>query len=229
MHGSSCMHVCWLTSDLNKQIVHNAAWLALNSLRLDHLQAGAAKAAESVRVSTVDNYQGEEADIVLVSLVRSNDSGAIGFLKEPQRVNMLLSRAKLGLILIGNSETLLAGSRGRPTWQTVFEHAPRVAALPARCEKHGTEGELCSAEDFTARAADGGCAAECGAALACGHVCSLKCHSSRLEHAPCREPVKVKCAAIAHSTVTLVRYSCLLFALSAKLLCPGKRTRTWQR
>ena len=41
----------------------------------------------SVRISTVDNYQGEEADIVVASLVRCNDHGQIGFLKEPQRVN----------------------------------------------------------------------------------------------------------------------------------------------
>lgn len=54
------------------------------------------KAAESVRVSTVDNYQGEESRIVIISLVRANDSGSIGFLCEPERVNVMLSRAKEG-------------------------------------------------------------------------------------------------------------------------------------
>ena len=42
----------------------------------------------AIRVATIDNYQGEEAKIVLVSLVRSNVSGNIGFLKEPERVNV---------------------------------------------------------------------------------------------------------------------------------------------
>ena len=53
---------------------------------------------EGVRVSTVDNYQGEESDIVIISLVRSNKSGDIGFMKEPQRVNVMLSRARNGYI-----------------------------------------------------------------------------------------------------------------------------------
>jgi superfamily I DNA and/or RNA helicase len=50
--------------------------------------------------------QGEESDVVIASLVRSNDSGSVGFLKEPERINVLLSRARHGLVLIGNSNTL---------------------------------------------------------------------------------------------------------------------------
>ena len=46
-----------------------------------------------LRVATVDNYQGEESDIVIACLTRSNDKGDIGFMFAPQRVNVLLSRA----------------------------------------------------------------------------------------------------------------------------------------
>ena len=49
---------------------------------------------KSIRCASIDNFQGEESDIVLVSLVRSNKRGVIGFMKEEQRVNVLLSRAK---------------------------------------------------------------------------------------------------------------------------------------
>ena len=49
----------------------------------------------SIRCASIDNFQGEESDIVLVSLVRSNKRGIIGFMKEEQRVNVLLSRAKV--------------------------------------------------------------------------------------------------------------------------------------
>ena len=56
----------------------------------------------SVRVATIDNYQGEEADIVIASLVRSNPEHVIGFLKEPERINVLLSRARVCEIIIGN-------------------------------------------------------------------------------------------------------------------------------
>ncbi|KAL6759021.1 P-loop containing nucleoside triphosphate hydrolase protein, partial [Haematococcus lacustris] len=52
-----------------------------------------------VRVATIDNYQGEELDIVVASLVRSNSAGKVGFLKEPERINVLLSRARHGMIL----------------------------------------------------------------------------------------------------------------------------------
>jgi hypothetical protein len=51
-----------------------------------------------------DNYQGEEADVVLISLVRCNDAGSIGFLKEPERVNVLLSRARHGMIIVSGED-----------------------------------------------------------------------------------------------------------------------------
>ena len=51
----------------------------------------------AVRVSTVDNFQGEEARIVIASLVRGNAAGKIGFLSEPQRVNVSVSYTHLTL------------------------------------------------------------------------------------------------------------------------------------
>ncbi|CAN0445550.1 unnamed protein product, partial [Discosporangium mesarthrocarpum] len=49
-----------------------------------------------IRVATVDNYQGEESDVVIVSLVRSNDRGDMGFVCEPNRLNVTISRARYG-------------------------------------------------------------------------------------------------------------------------------------
>jgi superfamily I DNA and/or RNA helicase len=63
-----------------------------------------------VRVSTVDNYQGEENDILLLSLVRSNKEGAIGFLGIDNRVCVALSRAKHDLYCIGNFSHLCSKS-----------------------------------------------------------------------------------------------------------------------
>ena len=54
---------------------------------------------EGVRVSSVDNYQGEENDVILLSLVRSNEDNAVGFLKTDNRICVALSRAKVGLAL----------------------------------------------------------------------------------------------------------------------------------
>lgn len=59
-----------------------------------------------MKIQNVDNYQGEESDIILLSLVRSNETGAVGFLKTENRICVALSRAKEGLYIMGNMENL---------------------------------------------------------------------------------------------------------------------------
>ncbi|XP_030080781.1 NFX1-type zinc finger-containing protein 1 isoform X2 [Drosophila hydei] len=61
-------------------------------------------------VTSVDSYQGLEANIILLSLVRSNPAGQIGFLRLPNRVCVALSRARLALYMIGNMDTLQHGN-----------------------------------------------------------------------------------------------------------------------
>lgn len=60
----------------------------------------------SIRIRTIDSFQGQESDIIIVSLVRSNDEGEIGFLKDYRRMNVALTRAKEQLFVIGDSATL---------------------------------------------------------------------------------------------------------------------------
>ncbi|OLS23458.1 MAG: ATP-dependent RecD-like DNA helicase [Candidatus Heimdallarchaeota archaeon LC_2] len=66
-----------------------------------------------VRVSIVDRFQGQEQDIVILSLTRSNKNGIIGFLKNMQRVNVSLSRAKQNLLIVGNAR-FFAKTRIKP-------------------------------------------------------------------------------------------------------------------
>ncbi|KAH9881756.1 hypothetical protein J1614_000927 [Plenodomus biglobosus] len=66
------------------------------------------KLSDLLRVATVDNFQGEEAKIIIVSLVRSNKERKVGFLKTTNRINVLLSRAQHGMYLIGNTSTSAA-------------------------------------------------------------------------------------------------------------------------
>ena len=61
---------------------------------------------EHIRVNTVDAFQGQERDIIYISLVRSNDKSEIGFLKEYRRMNVAMTRAKSTLVIIGDSATL---------------------------------------------------------------------------------------------------------------------------
>ncbi|GMQ26829.1 AAA domain-containing protein [Algoriphagus sp. oki45] len=62
--------------------------------------------ADLITIDTVDGFQGQERDLMLISLTRSNDAGEIGFLAEERRMNVAITRAKRKLILIGDSSTL---------------------------------------------------------------------------------------------------------------------------
>ena len=61
---------------------------------------------KTISVNTVDGFQGQERDIVLISLVRSNEHGQIGFLNDLRRMNVAMTRARMKLIIIGDAQTL---------------------------------------------------------------------------------------------------------------------------
>ncbi|KAM5448740.1 putative RNA helicase [Microsporum audouinii] len=90
------------------------------------------------KVVTVDSYQGEENEIVLLSLVRSNEGNNIGFLANENRVCVALSRARRGFYIFGNAESL-AISNGL-WWQVaqIMRNAPKRLGyfLPLMCKKH---------------------------------------------------------------------------------------------
>ena len=73
----------------------------------------------SIEVKTVDGYQGREKEVIVFSCVRSNSEGRIGFLSDPRRLNVALTRAKRGLIVIGDPSTL----REDENWSAWLEHA----------------------------------------------------------------------------------------------------------
>ncbi|MEJ7587399.1 MAG: AAA domain-containing protein [Ferruginibacter sp.] len=71
-------------------------------------QVAAAKEAlpKTLRISTIDGFQGQEQEIIILSLVRSNEEGDIGFLKDYRRMNVAITRAKEQLFIIGDSATI---------------------------------------------------------------------------------------------------------------------------
>ncbi|KAI1495866.1 P-loop containing nucleoside triphosphate hydrolase protein [Biscogniauxia marginata] len=153
-----------------------------------------------IRLSTIDNYQGEESDIVLVSLTRSNDDGDIGFMAAPERLNVLVSRARNALIMIGNASTFLNAKKGREEWTRFFDNLKTEGKIqdgfPLKCEKHPERTVIvrCS-EDFELHSPDGGCSLPCSEMLSCGkHACPKRCHI-RVDHSsmPCNAVLNDVC------------------------------------
>lgn len=85
-----------------------------------------------IHLSTIDNLQGEESDIVIISLTRSNPDGDIGFMISPERLNVLLSRARKAVILIGNPATFMASRRGGELWKAFFDLLAEKKFNPSR-------------------------------------------------------------------------------------------------
>ena len=136
-----------------------------------------------VRVCAVDNFQGEENDIILLSLVRSNEEGKIGFLQTENRVCVALSRAKKGFFCIGNISLLETKSK---LWNDIVDDMREQGnvgeALMLTCQNHPQNVIHASrAEDFK-KAPEGGCTVPCATRLECGHVCDMVCHPTDPEH-----------------------------------------------
>ena len=160
-----------------------------------------------VRVAAVDDFQGEENDIILLSLVRSNSDGKIGFLKIENRVCVALSRARKGLYVIGNFEILR--SREDTIWPriiSVVEEKKCIGeALLLQCQNHPQEVVRAKVASDFSKCPEGGCTKPCNYRLECGHGCTRLCHPWDREHKlfkcqkrcdkplPCQHLCKRKC------------------------------------
>ncbi|MBO4826629.1 MAG: AAA family ATPase [Prevotella sp.] len=71
-----------------------------------------------ISVNTVDGFQGQERDIIVISLVRSNDEGQIGFLRDLRRMNVAMTRARMKLIILGNAQTMTR----HPFYRKLYEY-----------------------------------------------------------------------------------------------------------
>lgn len=158
--------------------------------------------SELLRVATVDNFQGEEAKVIIISLVRSNSIPKVGFLKTTNRINVLLSRAQHGMYLFGNSKTYSYV----PMWEKVLDMVGASesigTALELCCPRHPeTPIQVSQPDDFSRLSPEGGCREACRWRLSeCGHMCQARCHSESMHavfscprpcqrlHDPCNHP-----------------------------------------
>ena len=147
------------------------------------------KNIQGVRIAVVDDFQGEENEIILLSLVRSNSDGMIGFLHAENRVCVSLSRAKKGFYAIGNFSML--EDKGTTIWPEIISHLTANKcigeALPLYCQQHPDQTVAATLPEDFHKCPEGGCQRKCETRLTCGHVCKRLCHPYDREH------IKFKC------------------------------------
>ncbi|XP_062603582.1 NFX1-type zinc finger-containing protein 1-like [Saccostrea cucullata] len=145
---------------------------------------------QRVHITAVDNFQGEENKIILLSLVRSNEDCKLGHLGDPQRICVSLSRAKEGFYAFGNFQMLY--KRSNDLWMKIISKATEKdvlgKSLSLVCNNHPQKITSISSPDDFENVKDGGCDEPCATLLQCGHVCERKCHADDSIHdLPCQK------------------------------------------
>ncbi|CAI6009223.1 unnamed protein product [Closterium sp. NIES-65] len=123
-------------------------------------KATMANLKDAVRLATVDNFHGEESTVIIISLVRHQPDGDIGFLKSPNRTNVLLSRAKHGMYLIGSASSTRAATSKASLWPRIMGMLDRKGHvkrfIPLRCASHaGMVTHIQGAGEFKEKASEG--------------------------------------------------------------------------
>jgi len=157
--------------------------------RMESRTGGASLGSLGVRVATVDNFQGEEAKIIIGSLVRCNDRAEVGFVAGAERAIVLLSRARDAFVLLGSADTLCKARRcqreGTADWPRIIDHLRSrgqvFSGFPAVCAQHAhcPSEQIDIPEKFKVHLPCGGCTRICGLPLlSCphGHPCASFCH-----------------------------------------------------
>ena len=80
-----------------------------------------------ISVNTVDGFQGQERDIIIISLVRANENGEIGFLRDLRRMNVAMTRARMKLMILGDASTLTR----HPFYRKLFGYIQELSGVTA--------------------------------------------------------------------------------------------------
>ena len=94
---------------------------------------------DAITVHTVDGFQGQERDVILISMVRGNDAGRIGFLGDLRRMNVALTRARMKLIVLGDASTLEHTAFYRKLIEHITEHGTLITPAADAAETAATD------------------------------------------------------------------------------------------
>ncbi|CAF2790891.1 unnamed protein product [Rotaria sp. Silwood2] len=146
------------------------------------------KTLKDIRINVTDSFQGEENDIILLSLVRSNNqTNTIGFLKIHNRICVALSRARCAMYIVGNLNFLMKHEdMWRQIGTTLSKENAVATGLPLCCIQHPDDGNFIAdtPASFSKRP-EGGCEKLCGSRLSCGHSCPKFCHNYSHDRVQC--------------------------------------------
>jgi len=181
----------------------------------------------NVRVTSVDNYQGEENDIILLSLVRSNKKKEIGFLNTFNRVCVAFSRAKIGMYTLGNIDCMVEGElklyeklkskdikldeKMRGVWAKIRKKAEEMNIIGDKlsliCQNHKKITVISKIEDF-GNCPEGGCQEPCKKRMLCGHTCEKLCHNYDCNSRKCTKPCPKEYSPCNHPCAKLCYEEC---------------------
>jgi DNA polymerase III delta prime subunit len=122
------------------------AVIAMYASQVNRLSSALKGIVPTDDIESVDAFEGRESDAVILSLVRSNDRAAIGFLNDPNRVNVAISRAKKLLVIVGDSKTVIGGAP--ELFGPLFEHCKEeglvagVGAVVTACQRVGIRSQV---------------------------------------------------------------------------------------
>ena len=182
---------------------------------------------KNVRVTSVDNYQGEENDIILLSLVRSNKNSEIGFLSSFNRVCVAFSRAKIGMYIIGNIDCIVesesksiekskknnikSDEKMLGVWSKIKQKAEEMKIIGEKitliCQNHKKTTIISKIEDFD-NCPEGGCQEPCKTRRKCGHACEKLCHNYDCNTKKCLKPCSKKYEPCNHQCPKLCYEDC---------------------
>ena len=200
------------------QISLLAAYLGQTKVLRDELREAKKKypklMEEMIQVSTIDMFQGDENDFVIISLVRSNSNGSknrIGFMNEMNRRCVAQSRARRGMFFIGDADTYACSS----TWQPLISHMKKGncfgSALPIQCQIHrdGMKHLISSAVSLNRFNNSPGsiCQLPCVEFMSCKiHKCKQKCMPLH-NHTNCKQKVRDNFVRCGHDVIRVCNES----------------------
>jgi len=163
--------------------------------------------ASMLKLATIDNFQGEESRVIILSTVRSNAEGRLGFLRTPNRINVGCSRARNGFYIVGDASLM----RGAEMWHQIVDVLAaegRIGpAFSTCCPRHPDRTYSVHSPEQWRHIPE--CQIPCGHEYPCGHTCSMTCHAPSLhDRAGCDKPCQRIHNACGHPCTRLCSEQC---------------------